>query len=185
MWLSCTYMCSVTSVVSDSLRPHGPWPTRPLCPWDSPCKNTEWVAISFSSDKVWREWREWSEVVQSCLTLCDPMDCNLPGSSIHGIYQARAVEWVAVSFSIHNIYIYKCIYAFFFIFFSIITGYWISFSVLYSRTLSFIHSLCTLASANSKPSIHPSPMPLPPWQLQVCSLCPWVCFVDKFICIIF
>ena len=40
-----------------------------------------------------------SEVAQSCPTLCDPMDCNLPGSSIHGIFQARTLEWVAISFS--------------------------------------------------------------------------------------
>ena len=37
-------------------------------------------------------------VAQSCLTLCDPMNCNLPGSSVHGILQARIVEWVAISF---------------------------------------------------------------------------------------
>ena len=36
-----------------------------------------------------------SEVTQSCLTLCDSMDCSLPGSSIHGIFQARVLEWVA------------------------------------------------------------------------------------------
>ena len=40
-----------------------------------------------------------SEVVQSCLTLCDPMDCSLSGSSIHGIFQARVLEWVVISFS--------------------------------------------------------------------------------------
>ena len=40
-----------------------------------------------------------SEVTQSCPTLCDPMDCSLPGSSVHGIFQARIVEWVAISFS--------------------------------------------------------------------------------------
>ena len=40
-----------------------------------------------------------SEVTQSCLTLCDSMDCSLPGSSIHGIFQARLLEWVAMSFS--------------------------------------------------------------------------------------
>ena len=39
------------------------------------------------------------EVAQSCPTLCDPMDCSLPGSSIHGIFQARVLEWVAISFS--------------------------------------------------------------------------------------
>ena len=40
-----------------------------------------------------------SEVAQSCPTLCNPMDCSLPGSSIHGILQARVLEWVAISFS--------------------------------------------------------------------------------------
>ena len=40
-----------------------------------------------------------SEVAQSCLTLCDCMDCSLPGSSVHGIFQARILEWVAISFS--------------------------------------------------------------------------------------
>ena len=42
---------------------------------------------------------EWSEVTQSCLTLCNPMDCSLPGSSVYGIFQARALEWAAISFS--------------------------------------------------------------------------------------
>ena len=37
------------------------------------------------------------EVAQSCPTLCDPMDCNLSGSSVHGIFQARVLEWVAIS----------------------------------------------------------------------------------------
>ena len=40
-----------------------------------------------------------SEVTQSCPTLCDPMDCSLPGSSTHGIFQARILDWVAISFS--------------------------------------------------------------------------------------
>ena len=41
-----------------------------------------------------------SEVVHSCPTLCDPMDCSLPGSSAHGIFQARVLEWVAIAFSV-------------------------------------------------------------------------------------
>ena len=45
----------------------------------------------------WQEYR--SEVAQSCPTLCDPMDCSLPGSSVPGILQARILEWVAISFS--------------------------------------------------------------------------------------
>ena len=41
-----------------------------------------------------------SEVIHSCLTLSDPMDCSLPGSSVHGIFQARVLEWDAIAFSI-------------------------------------------------------------------------------------
>ena len=44
-------------------------------------------------------WKHSSEVAQSCPILCDPMDWSLPGSSIHGIFQARVLEWVAISFS--------------------------------------------------------------------------------------
>ena len=43
--------------------------------------------------------RAFREVVQSCLTLCDPMDCSLSGSSVHGIFQASVLEWIAISFS--------------------------------------------------------------------------------------
>ena len=86
----------VTSVVSDSVRPHGLQPTRLLCPWDSPGKNTG-VGCHFLLQcmKVESE----SEVTQSCLTLRDPMDCSLPGSSVHGICQARVLEWGAIAFS--------------------------------------------------------------------------------------
>ena len=45
------------------------------------------------------ERKKESEVIQSCLTLCNPMNCSLPGSSLHGIFQARVLEWVAISFS--------------------------------------------------------------------------------------
>ena len=40
-----------------------------------------------------------SEVAQSCPTICDPIDCSLPGSSIHGILQARVLEWIVIAFS--------------------------------------------------------------------------------------
>ena len=68
-------------------------PTRLLCPWDSPGKNTG-VGCHFLLQcmKVKSE----SEVAQSCPTLSDPMDCSLPGSSIHGIFQARVLEWSAI-----------------------------------------------------------------------------------------
>ena len=76
--------------------PHRQQPTRFLCPWDSPHKNTG-VGCHFLLQcmKVKSE----SEVAQSCPTLHDPMDCSLPGSSVHGIFQARVLEWVAIAFS--------------------------------------------------------------------------------------
>ena len=46
------------------------------------------------------QFLKWSEVTQSCLTLCDPMDCSLPVSSVHWIFQARILEWVAISCSL-------------------------------------------------------------------------------------
>ena len=48
-----------------------------------------------------------SEVAQSCLTLSDPMDCSLPGSSVHGIFQVRVVEWVAIAFSKKELEVHK------------------------------------------------------------------------------
>ena len=75
-----------------------PWrqPTRLPCPWNSPGKNTG-VGCHFLLQcmKVKSE----SEVTQLCLTLSDSMDCSLPGSSVHGIFQARVLEWIAISFS--------------------------------------------------------------------------------------
>ena len=76
--------------------PHRRQPTRLPHPWDSPGKNTG-VGCHFLLQcmKVKTE----SEVVQSCLTLSDPMDCSLPGSSIHGIFQARVLELGAIALS--------------------------------------------------------------------------------------
>ena len=71
-------------------------PTRVPRPWDSPGKNTG-VGCHFllQCQKVKSE----SEVAQSCLSPSDPMDCSLPGSSVHGIFQARVLEWGAIAFS--------------------------------------------------------------------------------------
>ena len=82
--------------MSDSVRPHRRQPTKLPCPWDSPGKNTR-VGCHFLLQcmKVENE----SEVAQSCPTLCDPMDCSPPGSSVHGIFQARVLEWGAIAFS--------------------------------------------------------------------------------------
>ena len=56
-----------------------------------------WLEISLPPHP-WSEVK-WSEVAQSCLTLCEPMGCSLPGSSVHGIFQAIVLEWIAISFS--------------------------------------------------------------------------------------
>ena len=82
--------------MSDSVRPHRQKPTRLPRPWDSPGKNTG-VGCHFLLQcmKVKSE----REVVQSCPTLSDPMDCSPPGSSVHGIFQARVLEWGAIAFS--------------------------------------------------------------------------------------
>ena len=82
--------------MSDSVRPHRRQPTRLPHRWDSPGKNTG-VGCHFFLQcmKVKSE----SEVTQSCQTLSDPMDCSPPGSSFHGIFQARVLEWDAIAFS--------------------------------------------------------------------------------------
>ena len=82
--------------MSDSVRPHRRQPSRLRPSWDSPGKNTG-VGCYFLLQcmKVKSE----SEVAQWCLTLHNPMDCSLPGSSIRGIFQARVLEWVAIAFS--------------------------------------------------------------------------------------
>ena len=87
------YYYSVALVVSDSARPHRQQPARLSHPWDSPGKNTG-VGCHFLLQcmKVKSE----SEVTQLCPTLSDPMDCSLPASSVHGIFQARVLEWGAI-----------------------------------------------------------------------------------------
>ena len=82
--------------MSDSVRPHRRQPTRLPCPWDSPGKNTG-VGCHFLLQCI--KVKSEREVVQSCPTLRDPMDCSPPGSPIHGILQARVLEWGAIAFS--------------------------------------------------------------------------------------
>ena len=82
--------------MSDSVQPHRQQPTRLPQLWDSPGKNTG-VGCHFllQGMKVKSE----SQVAQLCLTLSNPMDCSPPGSSVHGIFQARVLEWGAIAFS--------------------------------------------------------------------------------------
>ena len=105
-YATCCCCCQVASVVSDSVRPHRRQPMRLPRPWDSPGKNTG-VGCHFPLQcmKVKKE----SEVAHSCPTLNDSMDCSPPGSSVHGIFQTRVLEWGAIVFS----YIYTHTYILF------------------------------------------------------------------------
>ena len=82
--------------MSNSVQPHRRQPNRPPRTWDSPGKNTG-VGCHFLLQcmKVKSE----SEVAQSCPTLSEPMDCSLSGFSMHGILQARVLEWGAIAVS--------------------------------------------------------------------------------------
>ena len=99
---SMTFYCDCCCAAAQSLqscptlRLHRRQPTRLPHPWDSPGKNTG-VGCHFLLQCM--EVKSESEVAQSCLTLLDPMDCSPPGSSIHGIFQARVLEWGAIAFS--------------------------------------------------------------------------------------
>ena len=62
-------------------------------------RQEHWSGLPFPSPMHESE----SEVAQSCPTLSDPMDCSLPGSSVHGIFQARVLEWGAIAFSVTNL----------------------------------------------------------------------------------
>ena len=96
-------MCMVAAAAAAKSLQSCPTPCDPIDgsarlprPWDSPGKNTG-VGCHYLLQcmKVKNE----SEVAQSCPTPSDPMDCSPPGSSVHGIFQARVLEWVAIAFS--------------------------------------------------------------------------------------
>ena len=85
--------------MSNPVRPHRQQPTRLPRPWDSPGKNT---GVGCHCLLQCMRVKSESEVAPSCPTLSDPTDCSPPGSSIHGIFQARVLEWGAVAFSVTN-----------------------------------------------------------------------------------
>ena len=83
--------------MSDSVRPHRQKPTRRPRPWDSPGKKTG-VGCHYLLQGI--NVKSEREVTWSCLTLSNPMDYSLPGSSIREIFQARVLEWGAIAFSV-------------------------------------------------------------------------------------
>ena len=82
--------------MSDSVRPHRQQPTRLPRPWDSPGKN---IGVGFHFLLQCMKVKSESEVAQLCPTPSNPTDCSLPGSLVHGIFQARVLEWGAIAFS--------------------------------------------------------------------------------------
>ena len=88
--------------MSDSVQPHRQQPTRLPHLWDSPGKKTG-VGCHFLLQRM--KVKSQSEVAQSYPTLSKPMDHSLPGSSIHGIFQARVLEWGAIAFSVRRLII--------------------------------------------------------------------------------
>jgi len=88
----------------DLVKPHRRQLTRLPCPWDSPGKNT---GVSCHFLLQCRKVKSESEVAQLCPTLSDPMEYSLPGSSVHGIFQARVLEWGAIAFSDSPFYLHN------------------------------------------------------------------------------
>ena len=108
--------------MSDSVRPQRRQPTRLPRPWDSPGKN---IGVGCHFLLQCRKVKSESEVTQSCPTLSDPMDCSLSCSSVHGIFQARVLEWGTIAFSsFHVLAIVNSA--------AVNTGVHVSFSVLVS-----------------------------------------------------
>ena len=92
--------------MSNSVQPHRQQPTRLHRPWDSPDKNT---GVGYHFLLQCMKVKSEREVTQSCPTLHDPMDCSPPGSSVHGTFQARVLEWVAIHCLLQNYIASHCL----------------------------------------------------------------------------
>ena len=95
-WVIAAAAATKSLQLCPTLRPHRQQPIRLLHPWDFLVKN---IGVGCHFLLQCMKVKSESEVTQSCLTLSDPMDCSLPGSSVHGIFQARVLEWGAIAFS--------------------------------------------------------------------------------------
>ena len=82
--------------MSNSVRPHRRQPTRRPHPWESPGKN---IGVGCHFLLQCMKMKSESEVAQSCQIFSDSENCSLPGSSVHGIFQARVLEWGSIAFS--------------------------------------------------------------------------------------
>ena len=160
------------------MQPQRRQPTRLPCPWDSPGKNTG-VGCHFLLQCM--RVKSESEVTQLCSTPSNPMDCSLPGSSVHRIFQARVLEWGAIAFSVYiYIYIYVCVCVSDSFHLYVIIKYWVHSPELYSGFLlvmSFTYGQNTGASASASVL----PMNIQGWfplgidwymSIYVSSICP-------------
>ena len=157
------------------MQPHRWQPTRLPRPWDSQGKNTgvgcPWLLQCM---KVKNE----SEVTQSCLTLHDHMDCSLPGSSVHGIFQARVLEWVAIAFS--SIWDEKANIIFLRHYIRFLSGIWIHIKLVCNKIkvgYEWVWHLQVQTVPSSKGETPVPPFPFPDWGHSLASLSRgWVLF---------
>ena len=163
--------CWVSSVVSDSVRPRRWQPTRLHHPWDSPGNNTG-VGCHFLLQcmKVKSE----SEATQWCPILSDPMDCSLPGCSVHGIFQARTLEWAAIAFSEIKmvvwiqLFFFKSIVSLNYFFFKTFRNF--CEKVVYTRQLMTTDSISSTKGKRKKKNIYS-------WKLTLRSV--WILVLNK------
>ena len=150
--------------MSDSVRPHRRQPTRLPRPWDSPGKNTR-LGCHFLLQYM--KVKSESEVAQACLTLSNPMDRRLPGSSIHGIFQERVLEWGAIANYWCTAKWFNCMYLYSFLVWFIMR-YWI-YSMCYTVRFClgpWVGSVLYVVQSSRKTSISAlltMPKPLTVW----------------------
>ena len=159
------------------MRPHRRQPTRLPRPWDSPGKNTG-LGCHFLLQCM--KGKSESEVDQLCPTLHDRMVCSLPGSSVHGIFQARVLEWGAIAFSnrqLTSIFTYS--------FFNVLFYYGLS-QDTENSLLCYTSGPCCWPTLNATVFIHQPQIPSPVLssspssrQPQICSLCLWVRYLTS------
>ena len=167
--------------MSDCVRPHRRQPTRLPRPWNSPGKNT---GVGCHCLLQYMKVKSENEVAQSCLTLSNPMDCSLPATSIHRIFQARVPEQVATAFSSetwgHSFFFFNLYWYFTILFFLIYFILFFNFTILYwfCHTSTWIHhrytrvphpELSSLLPPRTIPLGHPS-APAPSIQCRASNL---------------
>ena len=157
--------------MSDSVGPHKRQPTRLPRPWDSPGKNTG-VGCHFLLQCIKVESE--SEVAQSCPTLSGPTDCSPPGSSVHGILQARVLEWGQVKQHFWACTVYHILVLF--SFFPLIY----SFHILVVNLILVIYTLDIIFSPFLV--FHLPPTPIYSLYLLVVTLVLVICTTNTFLC---